>query len=361
MFHEFLDENRAEILARSRARVASRCAPAATARELEHGLPMFMGQLGAVLRGKELSGEHSAIEASASRHGRDLWREGFTVKQVVHDYGAICQSVTELAIEKNVSISTEDFRILNQCLDDAIAEAVGEYGQQRERSVRAEGTERLAVLAHEMRGLLSTAMLAYDSIRAGVVAPNGSTGLALGRSLVRMQSLIDRSFAEVRLDAGIGGIERVSVAELLGEIEISAAMQARVRNIHVAVELGDAAVTVEADHQILMAAIGNLVQNALKFTRKDGKVSLYTTATAERVLIEVEDECGGLPPGKAEDLFQPYLQRGADRTGLGLGLSICLKAVKGFKGELRVRNLPGKGCVFTIDLPKQPPVVPSTS
>lgn len=119
--------------------------------------------------------------------------------------------------------------------------------------------------------------------------------------------------------------------------------------------MGELTVIVEADRQILTAAIANLVQNAIKFTPKRGKVSLTTHTTHDRVLIEVEDQCGGLPEGKAEELFEPFSQRGTDRSGLGLGLSICLKAVRAFDGELTVRDLPGHGCVFTIDLPKQPP------
>ena len=73
----------------------------------------------------------------------------------------------------------------------------------------------------------------------------------------------------------------------------------------------------------------------------------------------MEDECGGLPPGKAEDLFRPFEQRGADKTGLGLGLSISMKGVRANGGEIRVRNLPGKGCTFTVDLPRAAPQAPS--
>ena len=76
--------------------------------------------------------------------------------------------------------------------------------------------------------------------------------------------------------------------------------------------------------------------------------------TADRVLFDVEDECGGLPAGKVEELFAPYTQRGRDRSGVGLGLSICLKAARANRGEVGVRDLPGKGCVFTLDLPRRP-------
>ena len=60
-----------------------------------------------------------------------------------------------------------------------------------------------------------------------------------------------------------------------------------------------------------------------------------------------------------QNLLQPFVQKGRDRTGLGLGLSICQKAVKSMAGELHIRDLPGEGCIFTIDLPRQPP--PPTS
>ena len=96
----------------------------------------------------------------------------------------------------------------------------------------------------------------------------------------------------------------------------------------------------------------NLLQNAFKFSHRKGHVSLTARVVADRVLIEVEDECGGLPDGRAEELFQPFAQRGDDRTGLGLGLSISRRAIEANRGTLGVRNLPGTGCIFTIDLPR---------
>jgi hypothetical protein len=71
------------------------------------------------------------------------------------------------------------------------------------------------------------------------------------------------------------------------------------------------------------------------------------------VLIEVADQCGGLPLGDPDELFRPFAQRGSDRSGLGLGLSITRRGVEANDGTLSVRNRPGKGCVFTINLPLQ--------
>jgi signal transduction histidine kinase len=198
-------------------------------------------------------------------------------------------------------------------------------------------------------------MLAFESIKTGRVASGGSTALLLGRCLIRLQDLIDRSLAAVRLEAGIEHFERILVADFLGEVEIGARMQAESRRLDFTLESVDRTVTIEGDRQILAGAVSNLLQNAFKFTRKGGKVTLTARTTPDRVLLEVEDECGGLPPGKTEDLFRPYEQRGKDRRGVGLGLAICRKAAKASGGEVRVRDIPGKGCVFTLDLPRKPP------
>jgi signal transduction histidine kinase len=356
MLREFIAAQREEILARTRLRVAKRNTPAATDVELSHGLPVFLDQLDEALRraASRETVDHAEIQKSASFHGGDLFHRGLTVAQVVHDYGDLCQVVTELAIEEKVAIAAADFSALNLCLDDAIAGAVTEYARQRERALTDEGAERLGVLCHEMRNLLGSAMLAFASIKNGSVAPGGSTGAVLDRSLLGLQKLLERSLADVRLDAGIQNLERVPVWELLEEVEVGSSMLAVKRDVRFLVEPVEREMVVRADRQILAAAVFNLLQNGFKFTRKHTTVSLRASSTPSRVLIEVQDECGGLPAGKAESLMRPFEQRGSDRSGMGLGLSICHKAVKAMDGELHIRDLPGKGCIFTIDLPKQP-------
>ncbi len=357
MLDEFVIANRSTIIARAQARVATRTSPKASDAELKNGIPVFLDQLGDALRLAKSSEDvgHDELRKTATRHGADLFRMGLTVAQVVRDYGDVCQAITELAVEQNAPIPPVEFRTLNLCLDDAVASAVTEYSAHGDRAHEHEGTERLGILAHELRNQLNTAMLAFESVKSGQVAPNGSTGLMLGRSLMNLRNLIDRSLADVRLDVGIERLHPISVAAFVEEVEIAAMIEAQPRSIHLVVKTVDATVTVDGDRQILAAAIANLLQNAFKFTHQNGTVSLTARATADRVLFEVEDECGGLPPGKAEELFLPFEQRGDDRSGVGLGLAICLRAAKANGGELRVRDLPGKGCAFTIDLPRRPP------
>jgi signal transduction histidine kinase len=94
------------------------------------------------------------------------------------------------------------------------------------------------------------------------------------------------------------------------------------------------------------------LQNAFKFTHHHTEVRLNAYAAADRIRIDVEDHCGGLPPGAAEELFKPFRQSSSDRSGLGLGLAICRQAVEANNGTLAVRDVPNTGCVFTIDLPR---------
>jgi signal transduction histidine kinase len=329
--------------------------------ELTTGLPLFLDQLHEALR-RSASHEtldHGEIESSAGQHGRTLFEHGVTIAQVVHDYGDLCQVITGLAVERQTALDADEFRTLNLCLDDAIAGAVTEYSRLRESSIADAGTERLGFLAHEMRNAANAAVLTFGSIQKGTVAPGGSTGAVHARSLQRLIGLIDRSLADVRLESGAQNVERVAVREVLAEVEIGAAMVARERGLRFEVTATDSSVIVEADRQILASAIANLVQNALKFTRPDTSVKLGASTTTDRVLISIEDECGGLPPGGVENLLKPFTQLGRDRSGLGLGLAISLKAAKAMGGDLHIQDLPGKGCVFTLDLPKQPP--PPTS
>jgi signal transduction histidine kinase len=349
VLHEFLSTHREAILARTRAKVAARTSPRATEDEID-GIPLFLDQLIAILRSS--ADESGQIGQIAAQHGAVLLKRGFTVAQVVHDYGGVCQVVTELADETDAPITADEFRVFNRCLDDAIAQAVTEYTRQREQSIEQHGREQLGELTHELRNALGAALVSFEVLRMGKVGIGGSTGALLSRSLRRLSTLIDCSLTAVRLESGIQSPERTSVRELLEEIAVGASMEASSRGLTFDVTPGEEGVDVQVDRQLLAAAIANLLQNAFKFTRPETHVSLRSSATAERVLFEVGDGCGGLPAGKAAELFRPFAQQGADRSGLGLGLSISRKSIETSGGQMRVTDFPGTGCVFTIDLPR---------
>lgn len=144
----------------------------------------------------------------------------------------------------------------------------------------------------------------------------------------------------------------MSVAHLITEINGTASLEAHARECSLVASDVDAGMAVQADRDLLSAAVGNLLQNAFKFTRRGTVVTLAAYAKADRVRIEVRDCCGGLPPGDPENLFKAFKQSSADKSGLGLGLAISRRSVEANHGTLTAHDRPGEGCVFIIDLPR---------
>ena len=352
--HEFVTANRGDIIRRCQRKVAARSIPLPTAAELENGVPLFLDQLVDALTSGTTSSP--AIGRGAVRHGHDLLRKGFTVSQVVHDYGDVCQSITDLAIERDAPISAGDFRTLNACLDDAIAEAVTQYARERDET-NAGGeavrrSEQLGFLAHEVRNLLNTALLALEAIRSGKVAVAGSTVALLHRTLIAADTLISRALAEVRVTHSVQSPEPIDLPAFIDEIAPTARLAADSGRVGLTLGAVAPGLRVEADRQVLAAVVMNLVQNAIKFTRPGTEIALRVGAGEDRVLIEVEDRCGGLPAGEPDELFRAFEQRGANRSGLGLGLAFSRWGIEANGGRLYARNIPGTGCVFTVDLPR---------
>jgi signal transduction histidine kinase len=354
LLNEFVAEHYSEIVQKCRARSAARIAPRSpTQLDVADGVPEFLDYLVAIL-GSPL--DTANFTRAATTHGNTLLRRGFSVGQVVHDYGDVCQTVTAMAIERAVAITTEEFRILNSCLDDAIADAVSAFGRQHTINavaIEAElATADLGYLAHELRNLIATSTLAVEALRSGKVGVLGSTGAVLERSLQAMSTLVDRSLSAVRLDTGVITRQPIVVAHLIREVQVSASLEARERKLELAIELDDETVIVEGDHQILASIVSNLVHNAFKFTRPRSCVAVRTRTTATRVRIEVEDECGGLPAGASDHMFEPFKQEATDRLGLGLGLAICQRGIDAMGGTIHVEDLPAQGCIFSVELPR---------
>lgn len=373
MLHDFLETNRADLIDRCRARVVQRHLPQEFAQDAEHGMPIFLDQLIDRLRvglgpeseraaagpdGPSKREAGSEMGVSATRHGRELMARGFTVEQVVRDYGDLCQEITCLVMERGATIEVEEFRTLNLCLDDAIADAVTEFAYQRDLLNAHRGVdslnERLGSLTHELRNLLQQAMYAVDVIKRGKAGLSGATGALLDRSLVAMTNLIDRTLAEVRTTAGMSPRRQIiSLADFISDVKVSALLAADIAGCRLTVSANDPLLGVEADRDMLFSAVDNLLQNAFKFTRPGAEVKLNAYAEGKRILISVEDRCGGLPPGDAERMFLPFTQYSSDKSGVGLGLAICRRCTEANDGTLSVRNLPGFGCVFTMDLPRK--------
>jgi hypothetical protein len=212
MLHEFLTSNRDLLIQRCKEKVARRFEPSAAPGAIDHGVPLFLGQLVETLRKEqsthvrssdsEPTPAHTQIGRAAALHGAELLRRGFSVDQVVHDYGDVCQCVTALAVDQHVAISTDEFRTLNRCLDNAIADAVAAFGSAHQTSIDRQTEtlqQRLIAFADEHRRLSDIAVQSLAAIKTGNIGPSGATGTLLGHSLEELRALNDRVIPEILL------------------------------------------------------------------------------------------------------------------------------------------------------------------
>ena len=380
MLHEFLKSNEREILAACEAKSEELGGMRMSFDELRTGLPIFFTQLVTVLEQTPEEPEESSVDrpamaraASASdepaiaraagrpfeaavalaagNHGGELQKRGYTLSHVVHAYGSMCQAITELAIEKKEPIAPIEFKKLNRCLDVAIAGAVTTF-QARHISVdSSREVQHLGFLAHELRNALTTVNVSLRLIKNGVVGFGGSTGQVLDRGLKHIQELIDRSLTEVRLrvDPKVH-TEPAFLLQLIDQIAVTAEVEAQAKKQKLEIRI-DPTVVIEADPYLLYSALSNIIQNAIKYTHTGGVIQVRVNLVGDQAVIEVEDQCGGLPSATPNDLFKAFEQQNKDRDGIGLGLTIAHRAITLNHGTIEVENFPERGCIFRIKLP----------
>lgn len=368
--HDFLSNNRDEIIKRCRIKILDRINRSATQTQLKNGIPIFLEQIIQILQlDEKKTAENSIIPERASsntitldvnlvaaQHGRDLLSLGYTIDQVVHDYGNLCQAITELAIERNFPFTVEEFRTLNGCLDTAIADAVTEFSYQKEilnaESKNLETIQRLGFFAHELRNILATACLAFAAAKAGNLSLSGATGIILERHLQLLSKLIEDTLTEVKINPLDNIIlNSFSLADFVSEINDTASLSANAQNCSFKVTRVDPTLAISGLRELLMAAVANLLQNAFKFTQKGTEVSLAAYSLGDKILIDVKDHGGGNVQ-VTDSIFLPFSQEGENRTGIGLGLTIAKQSVIKSGGTLTVKTVAGIGCIFTITLPR---------
>ena len=335
MLYKFLVDHRDEFLALAKQKTTASSKEAPVGVEGERALPQFYEHLARELE-KELKTftTHSRKDHVRDLPNRRLSPLGYTVAQVVHGYGVLGQAIAELAQARKAPVSPSELYKLNLSVDMAIADAV---------------TERMGYLVHELRNALAAASVAHSMVKKG--AAGTAVNALLERNLNRMRDLLDHSFSAMRMQHGKElDLQPVLVSEIVAEVQGTASEEARRRGLTLKVAVDSEMVA--ADRHFLISAISNLVQNAIKYSKKGGVLWIRSRVANGDVVIEVEDACGGLPPGKADELFAPFIQKNSDRSGLGLGLTISRQAAELNGGVLTVRDLPGKGCIFSITLPR---------
>jgi signal transduction histidine kinase len=316
--------------------------------ELIDHLPAFLDEIAQAFRERE-GREESRV---AAEHGVQRLGLGFSLDAVVREYGALRDAILAVAKAKQVAVREQESNVLFDCIITGIAEAVSEYQRQRDAELQRHMNEHFAFIAHELRNPLGSSLAALGMLeRKGQLNMSERFAQVLNRGLKRMHELVDSTLRSAQLATGIHlQREPVTLTTLLEETEISAVASAEERGVALTFHVDDD-VTIHVDQRLVLSALTNLVRNAVKFSHQGGAVAVRARGGADRVTIEVEDSCGGLPPGAVQKAFAPFAQLGADRSGFGLGLAIAKQAADAHEGVIRVQDLPGKGCIFVLELP----------
>jgi signal transduction histidine kinase len=347
---DLIEEQRAELIDRWEKRLRARLAVTAgmPRNELLDSIPFFLDDLTSTLRAStDVPPEGTA---TASEHGEHRFRLGFDAVEVVREYGLLAECILDLADASAVQVSRRDQRLLALFILNGTSKSVERYVHHRDEQLRHHTSEHMAFLAHELRNPLGSALAAAALLREPT-QDRGRVLDVLDRNLANVRDRVDRSLADLRSQGKLAAVtETIRLHDFFSDLTTEIAADAEHRQISITLDIEES-LELTADPRLLGSALGNLLRNAVKFTRQGGAIFVRARLGIDRVTIEVEDGCGGLPVRAAEKIFDPFVQMGTDRTGFGLGLAIAKQAVDAHHGTIKVHDLPGNGCVFVLELP----------
>lgn len=346
--HEFMSSRRSEILEACHAQLS----PDEHVPRAPYVEEFFDEMLRAVRREAGIRDSWSPLPESsdtAARFGADRQRAGLPVTKVPGLFAAISQAVGKVGEKYELTISAEEYQILNRCLDAGVATSIENFWRRDKARENQLITESFGFMVHELRNALGNANMAFKLLRRGELNINGHTGEVLARNLQRMDALIGQCMGRVQLEVGaLPELSPLRVASLLRSLEASALPD---RGITIQLE-SDEQLFIAADEMLLSSAIGNLLHNAIKFSPPKTVVRLSVREDNGFARVEVADRCGGLNHENPEELFEPYVsQRAGAKKGTGLGLTITKRAIDAMRGQLGVADEPGQGCVFFVRFP----------
>jgi signal transduction histidine kinase len=354
--HDVLAAKRDVVVRRWHAQVRGKLAPdAMSAVELVDHIPQFLDEITAALRadaGLSSVGPSPEESATATGHGAQRLRLGFSLDSVVREYGALRDAIVATVVDDGGQLTLRELEVVFDCIVIGIAHAVSEYTIQRDAELLRQGNEHFAFIAHELRNPLSSATLAFQLLKSKGQLPAESRSVgALERGLKRTSELVEQTLQIARVASGIELRRQwTTLSALFEDVEQGAVSEAESKGVELRLVI-EKDERVSLDNRLVRSAVGNLLRNAVKYTAPGSKVQLRGQLANGRIVIEVEDCCGGLPPGKVEEAFAPFVRLDNRQGGFGLGLAIAKQAVDAHGGSIRIQNLPGKGCIFVLELP----------
>ncbi|WP_434385021.1 sensor histidine kinase [Melittangium boletus] len=338
--------------------------PELTEAALKDHLPVQLRTIGQALR-----------VAPASRQSpRELWRQHerldpeqrvideVLIEEVVREYGFLVEEVRAWLQERGEQVSFDDYSYFYLAIFELTAESIRRYSKFRAEQVARERSEYVAGIAHQLRTPVSALHLGVEQLGRTRGEPEARVVERLRRTVGRLGRLVDGILRLERFKPEELPLhpETLAPAQLIEHIVADYAHDAHAKGLRLEVS-AHPAVRMRADRDLLVDALGNLIQNAIKYTAR-GFVRVTLEEQADGVRFRVEDSGPGISPERQRELFRPV--HPGMPGGVGLGLSIAFRAALAQGGALSLESEPGRGSTFLLSLPwsvparEEPPAAP---
>ena len=215
----------------------------------------------------------------------------------------------------------------------------------------------LANMSHEVRTPLSPIIGYAELLQERLGDPEAEFAEHIYEGGKRLQKTLDAMLSLSKLESGAYQLsaEHVDLARLAGEIAEEFAPKARTQGVEVETRLLKTTPG-HCDENALRRVLGNLLENAIKFTPEGGRVHVRVRPEDGEAVLEVEDTGVGIAEEIQEDIFRPFKQESEGNTreyeGTGLGLAIVREFVELMDGAVELESTKGEGTCFTVRLPR---------
>ncbi|MGW8394088.1 sensor histidine kinase [Pseudoduganella sp. HUAS MS19] len=351
MLYEFISSNRDSLLERCKKFREARTQVSSDERT-DEAISTFLDQLIESLKIEQSSlGErasegvsgstigvptHYDIGTAATRHGKSMENLGFSVNDVVHSYGDMCHAIVELAIEQSMSFEVPEYRLLNRCLDNAVASAVTEFSYHHDmgqaNSQSSDESQRLGAVANELRNQLGTATLAVAAIKTRELTLGGTTGAILERSLQSLGRLVEDMLQYAgNKDASRDLLDLFSLRQFMELLQQTIEPAAASLSLKLTLSAVDSSLAVKGGRDYLQAALAGLLQAAFQFSHVGEQIQMHAYASGKRILIDI------LCPSCPDNSLAQHP-----------ALAVARQLVAGIKGKLELRD--GEAAPFTLSI-----------
>lgn len=273
------------------------------------------------------------------------------------------QQHERLVLDQEREATDADLAKERQHTDEAIEQVLHAFESERTahtiaRHEFATRNEFLAIVSHDLRGPLGAAATAASRIMETALSTSDGRQMRgwaerINRSLATMDRLIRDLLDFASFEDGMLQVtkKRQDLGALLTEMVFDFQSLAATKSLALTAVLPDEPVLVSYDRDRLMQVVGNLLQNAIKFTPNGGSIDVRATANSAEATVAITDTGVGIAEEELSSIFERFKQLDSDRSGLGLGLYISKWIVEAHGGHIWAESAPGQGATFQFTLP----------